>query len=111
MSKVAQHTTNISGSWEVVENVSLAPRLPKGVTLGLTSLPIVEENIKRRGLIIENGSAGTVFLGFGIDAELSKGVFLYPGGAFNMGEEDFYSGKIYGIATVVDSLVTVQEFS
>ena len=111
MSKVAQRTININGNWEVAENVSLNPRLPKGVTLGLTSLTVVEENIKRRGLIIENGSSGTAFFGFGTDAELNKGIFLYPGGVFNMGEEDFYSGRICGIATVVDSLVTVQEFS
>ncbi len=111
MSKVIQQTTNIKGSWQVAENVSLTPKAPKSILLDVVSMVVVEENIKRRGLIIINGSGDRVSLAFGEDAILDKGIILYPGGTFNMGEEDFYSGRIYGIAAVVDSLLAIQEFS
>jgi hypothetical protein len=111
MSKVIQHTTNINGSWEVADNLSLSPKAPKSVLLAITSMVVVDENIRRKGLIIINGSGNRISLAFGVDAILDKGIILYPGGTFNMGEEDFYSGTIYGIAAVVDSLLSIQEFS
>lgn len=111
MSKVIQHTTNIKGEWEVADNLSLAPRSPKSVLLGVVSSLVVEENIKRKGLLLGNISGADISLGFGEDAVLNRGVTLFPGGVFNMGEEDFYSGQIYGIAAFAGSLLTIQEFS
>jgi hypothetical protein len=111
MSKIKQRTTNINGSWEVEDNLSLAPKAPKSILLDVVSMVVVDENIKRKGLIIINGSGDRISLAFGVDAILDKGIILYPGGTFNMGEEDFYSGRIYGIAAIVDSLLAIQEFS
>lgn len=111
MSKLIQHTTNIKGSWQVADNLSLTPKSAKAVMVGITSIAIVEDNIKRKGLIVINGSGVRISLSFGEDAILDRGIILYPGGVFNMGEEDFYSGRMYGIAAAVDSLLSIQEFS
>jgi len=111
MSKISQHTVNINGNWEVSDNLSLNPKAPKSVLLDVVSMIAVNENIRRKGLIIINGSGDRISLAFGTDAILDKGIILYPGGVFNMGEEDFYSGNIYGIAAAVDSLLSIQEFS
>lgn len=111
MSRVSQRVVNIRGEWNVEDNVSLTPKPPEAVVLGTVSSMIVDENVKRKGLIIINNSSGNVYLGFGVDAVLGRGAVLFPGGVFNMAEDDFYSGKIFGVSNVANSLVTVQEFS
>jgi hypothetical protein len=111
MSRIKQRTTNINGNWEVSDNLSLTPKAPKSVLLPVTSIVIADSNVQRKGLIVINGSGNRISLAFGTDAILDKGIILYPGGVFNMGEEDFYSGTIYGIAAAVDSLLSIQEFS
>lgn len=110
MSRVRQQTTNIRGSWTVEDNVSLSPKPPISVMLGVVSSVVVSEDVQRKGLILINGSGDRISLGLGVNAILDKGIILYPGGVFNMAEEDFYSGVIYGIAAVADSLLSIQEF-
>jgi hypothetical protein len=111
MSRIKRRSANINGEWEVSDNLSLSPKLPVSVLVGTSSVKLVDVNVARKGLIIINGSGNRVSLAFGTDAILDKGIILYPGGVFNMGEEDFYSGAIFGVAAGADSLVTVQEFS
>lgn len=108
--RIRQHISNINGTWDIDEPMSLVGKVGKGVILGMSSSVIVVENTKRRGLIIVNGSTGTVTLGFGHEPTLYAGATLYPGGVFNMNEFDFYTGTIYGISSEDDSLVMVQEF-
>jgi hypothetical protein len=110
VSRIIQHIKNITGDWFVSDNVSLTSRSARSVLLGTVSSVVVYENVKRKGLILINGSSNRISLGFGEDAVLDSGIILYPGGVFNMGEEDFYSGTIYGIAAGPDSLLSVQEF-
>ena len=110
MSRVKQQTTNIRGKWAVEDNVSLSPKSPVSVMLGITSSVVVYENVQRKGLILINGSGVRISLGLGVDAILDRGIILYPGGVFNMAEDDFYSGRIYGIAAAADSLLSIQEF-
>lgn len=111
MSRIKQHTTNITGDWTIDDNISLLPKPPVSVLLDVVSSVVVYENVKRKGLILINGSGNRISLGLGVDAILDKGIILYPGGTFNMAEEDFYSGRIYGIAAVADSLLSIQEFA
>lgn len=111
MSKIGQRTVNVKGEWVVTDDLSLTPKNPGSVLVGITSDIIVRENIRRKGLILINGSMHRISLAFGNDAILDRGIILYPGGVFNMAENDFYSGDIYGIAGGVDSLLSIQEFS
>lgn len=111
MSRVRQRTTNIAGDWTVEDNISLSPKAPLSVLVGIVSSVVIYENVKRKGLIVINSSGNTVSLGLGVDATLYKGITLYPGGTFNMAEEDFYAGTIYAIAGAIDSLLSIQEFS
>jgi hypothetical protein len=111
VSRIRQRTTNIAGDWIVDDNISLTPKAPISVLVGLTSSIVVYANVQRKGLIVINSSGNTISLGLGTDAVLYKGITLYPGGTFNMAEEDFYSGVIYGIAGAVNSQLSIQEFS
>jgi len=111
MSRIQSQVKNIRGDWIVEEAISLTPKNPKSVVLGLISSVIVHENINRKGLILINGSSFRVCLGFGTDAILDEGIILFPGGVFNMAEYDFYSGVINGISAGINSIMTIQEFA
>jgi hypothetical protein len=111
MSKIQQRTKSITGDWVLEDNLSLNPKSPLSVLLGVTSSIVIVENKIRKGLILINGSANTISIGLGVDAVLNKGITLYPGGVFNMAAEDFWSGQVNGIAAGVDSLLSIQEFS
>ncbi len=111
MSKIGQRTINVKGEWVVTDDLSLTPKNPGSVVIGIISSIIVRENVRRKGLILINTSMNRISLAFGTDAILDRGATLYPGGSFNMAENDFYSGDIYGIAAGVDSALSIQEFS
>ena len=86
------------------------PNAPQGATVQITSGQLATSNNNRRGLIIINASASTVYLAFGEHAaEINKGIVLYPRGSAWFDDHMFVCCEVNAIATA-PGLVTFQEF-
>lgn len=90
---------------------SLTPSSPTFATVGTTSAIAVAQNLNRKGLILVNTSANTIYLGFGVAAVLGSGMTLYPHGVFNMDEHDFTTAAVYAIASAASSNLSIQQFT
>jgi hypothetical protein len=90
---------------------SLTPASPTVTTVGNVSGVAVAANVNRKGLTLVNTSNNIISLGFGATAVAGSGVTLYPGGVFNMGEYDFYTGAVNAIANVAFSSLAIQEYT
>lgn len=85
---------------------------PGSVLVGITATTVVDENMERRGLFIRNMSANKIYFGFcDNDAELNKGLVLFPNESYSMTENDYCRAKISAISEGADSLVLFQEYS
>lgn len=93
------------------ENIDLTPASPTFATVGVASAQAVAANANRKGLLLINTSANRISLGFGAAAVLDSGVTLYPGGTFNMAQEDFDLSAVNAIASAAASNLAVQEYS
>lgn len=106
------------GSWvQVVTNTStptgsaLTPLAPATATAGLASGNILAANANRRGLVISNTSANRIFLAFGSNnAVLNKGIYLSPGGVWEMESSTFTTQAVNAIASGAGSTVSIQEY-
>lgn len=95
-----------------VGKVALSPQPPTSVSVGTSTGEVLAANSSRKGLIITNTSTtATVSLAFGISAQLNKGLTLLPGATWNMGEYDFTTAQVQGIASAAATNVSVQEFA
>jgi hypothetical protein len=85
---------------------------PGSATVGTSSAEAVPENPNREGLIITNlrANTGIFYLGFGShDAEIGKGVPLYPGGSFFMDARSFTTAAVNAISDVAAQALSYQE--
>ena len=93
-----------------VNNVFSAP---DSVTVNNTggSAEVVEANFdNRRGLILTNTHASKIiYLGFGQDAVVGKGIVLFPKAIYDMAINDFYGGSIEAIADSDGATLAIQE--
>lgn len=90
----------------------LTPSVPTFATVGTSSTSIVSSNGARKGLIICNTStSATVSLSLNGDAVLGSGITLPPGASWTMGEYDFATNAVVGIASSAGTNVGVQEFT
>lgn len=69
------------------------------VTVTTSATQIVAGNTKRIGLIVENNSAGTIFLGSDSSVTTSNGIPLlqYATLTEDSGGEKMFQGDVYGI--------------
>lgn len=95
----------------VSTKTALTAAIPSVVTIGIASASAVASNSNRKGLILVNVSANTIYLGLGSSAVLGSGITIYPQGSFEMDEYSFTTGTINAIASAASSNLTVQEFS
>jgi hypothetical protein len=86
--------------------------LPGSAIVGMVSVKIVDSSTWRTGLFIRNMSDNNVSLGFGVAAEIDKGITLFPRESYSMSRHaDYFTGDVYAIASADNSLVSFQSFS
>ena len=86
--------------------------LPGSAIVGMTSAKIIDSSTWRTGLFIRNISENNVSLGFGVAAEIDKGITLYPRECYSMSRHaDYFTGDVYAVASADNSLVSFQVFS
>lgn len=101
-----------SGTSDVVSTKNaLTPASPTNTSVGTSSAEAVAANANRKGLYLVNTSDETITLGFGVAAELDKGMVLTPGGVYTMDEYSFNTNAVNAIATGAASNLAIQEFS
>lgn len=94
-----------------VKKTALTPSAPAAGAVGTTSNQLVAANSNRKGLILTNTHATqTVSLGLGATAVANSGIILGPGGVWAMGEFDFTTVAVNGIASGAATNVAIQEF-
>jgi len=106
-SKYALHVVASGGT-----GYPLTSSAPANASVGVATTAVLASNANRKGCVIVNDSTATVYLSFGANAELNKGIRLNSGGgSFEMSEKTFNTSAINGIATGAGSNVTVQEWT
>lgn len=70
------------------------------VSVGSTATVILPANLARRGCLVTNTSAGTVYLGFDANVTTANGIPIVQNAFFNnSGENIAWRGVIYGIVS------------
>lgn len=95
----------------VSTKTALTASSPTFATVGVASAQAVASNANRKGLVLVNTSANTIYLGLGATAVIGSGVTIYPQGVFVMDEYMFTTGAVNAIASAASSNLTIQEFS
>lgn len=94
----------------VSTKTALTANSPTVASVGTSSASAVASNASRKGLILQNNSVNTIYLGIGATAVIGSGITLYPGGVFNMDEFMFFTGAVNAIASGAASSMAIQEF-
>lgn len=81
------------------------------VNVGTSTTVVLASAGTRKGCVITNVGANRVTLNFGGDAVLDTGLTLMPGATFTMGEYDFSTAAINGIAATAATDVSVVQFT
>lgn len=96
-----------------IVKTTLTGSSPTTATIGTSSATVIASNANRKGLIIVNTSTiskVSLHMAAGT-AVLNSGITIMPGGAFNMGEYDFTTAGINGIAALASTVLSIQEFT
>lgn len=91
--------------------VPLTASSPTVASVGVASASAVAANATRRGLILQNNSINTIYLGIGATAVIGSGVTLYPGGSYQMDVSSLSTAVVNAIATGAASSMAIQEFT
>lgn len=68
-------------------------------TVANTPTVILPANNERRGVIIYNNGASTMYVGFDTNVSLATGMPILPQSNFTLNGDKCWRGAIYGIAT------------
>lgn len=84
---------------------------PLGVTVGTSSVQLLQANINRlQTTFVNTHSSAKIFLHYGNVAELGKGICLMPnGGSYEINRDNPYNGMISAIADAANSTLSVLE--
>lgn len=81
------------------------------VSVGSSATRIIASNNNRRGSLIFNVSAGTVYLGMDVNVTIANGYPLLQNASFtNSGQNAVWKGAIYGIVASGSSDCRTWEF-
>ncbi len=81
------------------------------ITAGTSSSTLAASNSSRKTIVITNThNTNRVTMNFGSTAVLDTGITLMPGGSYNMGTQDYFSGQINVIASGATTVLSVAEF-
>lgn len=81
------------------------------LSVGTSSAQLVASNVNRKTIIVTNTHASQrVTLNFGSTAVIDTGITIMAGGAYSMGELDYYSGVINVIASGASTVLSIAEF-
>lgn len=95
---------------EVVETMDYAS--PVNVTVGTATAELAATNNNRKYLRVTNLSNAAIYLGFGEDAVLNKGVYVAAsGGIFEMNINNLTNEAVNAISSASSKSVAVQEAS
>ena len=85
--------------FDLVNSIAESPTV---VSVSTTSTLISDTNPNRLSETLCNISSDNIFLGFGVNAELNKGILLPPNSAISIGIATTipYLGAIFGIASL-----------
>jgi hypothetical protein len=84
----------------MISNMS-APQAKTKVTVGATSTTILALNRDRTHAWIQWDDTNTekLYIGLGVPAVQDKGIYIAPGGHYEIGPHNMHTGAIYGICT------------
>ncbi len=84
-------------------------KAPASATVGVTSAEVLAFNNSRRYAILINDSANKIFLGFGVPAELNKGILIAAGSNYEILDINLTFQAIEAIADIAGSVLLLQE--
>ncbi len=90
--------------------IQLLPIPPAAVSVGVATTVVLAANTARRGLVLVNDSAATIYISLNGDAVIGSGIRLNAnGGAYEMTLDNLSTQAINAIATAAASNLAVQE--
>lgn len=93
------------------DRLALTASSASQATVSTASATAVPSNTSRTGLVVINCSPVRMSLGLGAAAVLHKGITLYPGGTWEMGEYTMFKGAVAAVAeSGSTNLLAFQEF-
>jgi len=84
----------------MISNMS-SPQAKTKVTVGNTTTAILALNRARTHAIIQWDDTNTekLYIGLGVDAVQDKGIYIAPGGHYEIGPHNMHVGAVNGICT------------
>lgn len=96
---------------DVTQTLDSVTPTHSSVTAGAASSTMLASNASRKTVIVTNTHAtNRVTLKFGATAVLDTGITIMPGGAYSMGQLDYYNGQIDCIASGASTVLSIVEF-
>lgn len=69
------------------------------VSVGTASTLVLPQNLRRRWAGVYNSSGAGIWLSFGAAALIGYGAYIPPGGSYEIDQENFFTGPVYGIVS------------
>jgi len=100
-------SVNVDGSLSVgIPGGTPTDILVSHAIVGTLAVRVVEQNPRRRGLLVKNLSGGEVFLGPDSNVNPATGYSLAVGEVLSL---EYYTGQVWGVSAIWDTEVCVLE--
>lgn len=80
------------------------------VTVATSATAILTAKNERRGMVIYNNGANTVYIGFDTSVTTSNGLPILPQSSFELNGDRCWRGSVYGVSTSVTDDVRYWEW-